>query len=516
MLTLGCGRARYEALPDAANDAANDASIDASIDTLNAPDASMFVGLSGVEGAFKASNPGMSDRFGFALALSGDGNTLAVGAFNEASASSGVGSTPDDTLPGAGAVYVYRRTGSGWSFEAYVKASNPGADRFGIALALNDDGTTLAVGAQLEDSASTGIGSVPNEDAVNAGALYVFRSRDATWSEEAYIKASNSGFSDYFGSAIALSGDGNTLAVSAVTESGSGTRTNPTDDDATMQSGAVYVFARTGSLWSQQCYVKASNTGPVDAFGTSIALSEDGNTLAVAATTEDGSGLGIDATSDEGATDSGAVYLYARSALGTWSFEHYIKASNTGAEDQFGLQLALSGDGTTLAVGACREDTAGTGSNPPSNESSTDSGAVYVYRQRGSSWAFETFLKSPNTGPGDFFGYAVALDRTGATLAVGAFQEDSSSSGIGGGTNERSSASGAVYTFTRSGTGWDFRQFIKSPNPDAMDQFGGSIELSMDGQTLAVGALGEDGSGRGVDAAHNNDLSDSGAVYVYR
>lgn len=513
MLTLGCGRARYEARPDAANDAANDASIDTS---LHAPDASMFVELRGVEGAFKASNPGMSDRFGFSLALSGDGNTLAVGAFNEASASRGVGSTPDDTLPGAGAVYVYRRTGSGWSFEAYVKASNPGADRFGIALALNNDGTTLAIGAQLEDSATTGVGSVPNEDTINAGALYVFRYRDATWSEEAYIKASNSGPSDYFGSAIALSGDGNTLAVSAVTESGSGTGTNPPDDDATGQSGAVYVFARTGSNWSQQCYVKASNTGPVDAFGTSIALSEDGNTLAVAATTEDGSGTGIDPTSDEGATDSGAVYLYARTDSGTWRFEHYIKASNTGAGDEFGLQVALSGDGTTLAVGASLEDTAGTGSNPSSNESASDAGAVYVYRQRGSTWTFETFLKSPNAGAGDSFGYAVALDRTGNTLAVGAFQEDSSSPGIGGGTNESAAGSGAVYTFTHGGTGWDFRQFIKSPNPDAMDQFGGAIELSMDGLTLAVGALGEDGSGSGVNAPHDNALRDSGAVYVYR
>ncbi len=86
-------------------------------------------------------------------------------------------------------------------------------------------------------------------------------------------------------------------------------------DNSAAGAGAVYVFARTGTAWSQQAYVKASNTDAGDEFGYALALSGDGSTLAVGAPLEDGSAIGVggiqtDNTAD-GATDSGAAYVYA-------------------------------------------------------------------------------------------------------------------------------------------------------------------------------------------------------------
>jgi trimeric autotransporter adhesin len=188
----------------------------------------------------KASNTGASDWFGISVALSGD--TLAVGAYGEASAAQGVGGNQgDNSASQSGAVYVFRRSGSAWAQEAYLKASNTGAgDEFGISVALSGD--TLAVGARSEDSAAQGVGGNQGDNtATDSGAIYVFRRSGSAWAQEAYLKASNTGAGDSFGIRVALSGD--TLAVGAYFEASAaqGVGGNQGDDSAT-ESGAVYVF----------------------------------------------------------------------------------------------------------------------------------------------------------------------------------------------------------------------------------------------------------------------------------
>ena len=127
-----------------------------------------------------------------------------------------------------------------------------------------------------------------------------------------YVKASNTGASDEFGYSVALSADGNTLAVGAVGEDSNATGVNGDQtDNSASRSGAVYVFARSGASWTQQAYVKASNTGADDRFGYSVALSADGNTLAVGADYEASNATGVNGDqTDNSASDSGAVYLY--------------------------------------------------------------------------------------------------------------------------------------------------------------------------------------------------------------
>ncbi|MEP6825540.1 MAG: integrin, partial [Ramlibacter sp.] len=249
-----------------------------------------------------------------------------------------------------------------------------------------------------------------------------------------YFKASNTGANEFFGTSMALSSDGSTLAVGAYGPS---------------LAGAVYVFTRTAGVWSQQAYVNASNTGAIDQFGQSVALSSDGSTLAVGALWEDSNATGIGGNqADNSAILSGAVYVFTRTA-GVWSQQAYVKASNTGAGDQFGQSVALSSDGSTLAAGAYQEgsNATGIGGNQADN-SASGSGAVYVFTRTAGVWSQQAYVKASNTAATDRFGQSVALSSDGTTLAVGASGEYSNATGIGGNQADNSAGdAGAVYVY---------------------------------------------------------------------
>lgn len=341
-------------------------------------------GLWAQEAYIKASNTGARDSFGSSVALSADGNTLAVGAKGEGSNATGInGNQADNSAGYAGAAYVFTRTANVWVQQAYIKASNTGTDDyFGCSVALSADGNTLAVGAALEASNATGVnGNQADNSAVYAGAVYVFTRTAGNWIQQVYIKASNTGARDSFGTSVALSADGNILAVGADGESSNATGIygNQADNSASV-SGAVYVFTRAAANWAQEAYIKASNTAAGDAFGTSVTLSADGNTLAVAARSEASSAIGINTNqTDNSAAGAGAVYVFARTAV-SWVQKAYIKASNTETSDYFGTSVALSADGNTLAVGAVYEDSNATGINGNQTDNSAiGAGAVYIY-----------------------------------------------------------------------------------------------------------------------------------------
>ena len=299
-----------------------------------------------------------------------------MGAIREDSNATGVdGNDSDNSLLDSGAVYVFRRTGTAWSQEAYLKASNTEQfDLFGIHLALSGD--ALAVGAPNESSSAAGPnGDEANNDAPGSGAVYVFRRTGGAWSQEAYLKASNPGSGDNFGTSVAI--DGDTLVVGAEDEGSDATGIggDQTSESAS-RSGAVYVFRNVGSEWSQEAYLKASNTEAEDIFGASLALFN--NTLAVGARFEASGATGVDGDQTDNTTPkSGAVYLFHRVGT-TWAQNAYIKASNTAATDIFGVSIAISGD--ILAVGASLEDSDANGVDGDQTDTgATDSGAVYIY-----------------------------------------------------------------------------------------------------------------------------------------
>src|SRR5437762_850189 len=215
-----------------------------------------------------------------------------------------------------------------WKQLAYLKASNPTEDAHfgcggtltghaGNTSAISDDGNTIAVGAPHENSGAKGInGNQSDTSAYSAGAVYVFTRRGNTVAQQAYVKASNPMPGANFGSSVVLSRDGNTLAVAAYYESSAATGINGNQNDHSIpEAGAVYIFTRTGTTWSQQAYIKASNTGTAavgngfaegDQFGYSIALSADGSTLAVGAIGEDSKAEGVNGDqADNSAGQSG-------------------------------------------------------------------------------------------------------------------------------------------------------------------------------------------------------------------
>jgi trimeric autotransporter adhesin len=326
-----------------------------------------------------APNGGSSDLFGRAVHLSADGQTLAVGAVAEDGGTAGVQNGgvifSDEGVEDAGAVYVFARNDNGWALQAYVKSSAPTVSAgFGSAVALAADGSTLAVGASREDGAG----------GENSGVTYVFVRSGSQWQQQARLEASNAGAEHFFGGALALSADGNTLAVGAHLESSDAVGVqagSPTQVNAAASSaGAVYLFVRNGAAWTQQAYVKASNTAADDEFGAGVALSADGNTLAVSAPGEDGAAVGAGGDqADNTADGAGAVYVFVRNGA-TWTQRNYLKASNTGRSDEFGVGLALSADGATLAVGASDESSAARGvGGDQNNEDARDAGAAYVF-----------------------------------------------------------------------------------------------------------------------------------------
>jgi hypothetical protein len=285
-------------------------------------------------------------------------------------------------------VYVFRRAGTSWAQQAYVKpqtaANAAGGDLFGFSLGLSADGNTLAVGVYDEGgSARTVNGPVDNMRG-GSGAAYVFTRTGATWAQQAYIKTSISEQGDSWGVSLALSEDGNTLALASVDEDCTAMGVNPPDCNEDVKTdvstGAVAIFTRTGTTWSQQALLKASNTGVEDWFGVKTALSADGNTLVVTAANEDSAAQGIGGRQDDdSANEAGAAYLFTRNGT-TWAQQAYIKSAVNEAFDETGNSVSISRDGRLFVIGARGEDGGRGGVNQDARDNSVDeSGAAFVF-----------------------------------------------------------------------------------------------------------------------------------------
>lgn len=316
------------------------------------------------EAYLKASHTEVEGYFGQSVAVSGD--SVVVGTY-EAEHREGDPRT----------VYVFVRNGTAWTLQASLTASNTEAgDGFGDAVAISGD--TLVVGAPIEDSGATGVnGDETDNSAPGSGAAYVFVRSGTDWTQQAYLKASNTGEEDWFGWSVAVSGD--TAVVGADGEDGSATRVNGDEtDDSSPDSGAAYVFHRSGTTWVQQAYLKASNTAEGDGFGVLVDVSED--TLVVAAWGEDSSVGGVNGDeTDDAAPESGAAYVFRRTGA-TWTQQAYLKASHPEAEDYFGTGTSVAVSGDIVVIGAWGDDSGATGVNGDATDNSaTDSGAAYLF-----------------------------------------------------------------------------------------------------------------------------------------
>ncbi|MES2737885.1 MAG: choice-of-anchor D domain-containing protein [Verrucomicrobiota bacterium] len=420
------------------------------------------------------------DRFGLSVSISGD--TVVIGAPGEDSSAPGIdGNEADNNATDAGAAYVFVRDGDGrWTRQAYLKASNPdSSDQFGARVDI--DGDTLVVGAYGEASAATGInGNEADNSAINAGAAYVFTRTAGVWSQQAYLKAHNASELDTFGTSVAISGD--RVVVGAQTEG--------------LEVGAAYVFRRSGSVWSQEKFLKASNGSGLDLFGVSVDIA--GDIIVVGATGEASSATGVNGNeSDNAAINAGAAYIFFHNGS-DWVQQAYLKASNTSAQDRFGCAVAVSGE--TVVVGAYQEG-------------GDASGAAYVFTSTAGVWSQQAYLKASNTGSGDQFGQAVAIE--GDLLLVGADGEASNSPGVGGTQSNNSLGSaGAVYAYTRTLGAWSQQAYVKSPSP-ILGEYFHTVAVSQ--RTAIIGAYGDGSSATGVngDDSISSAVLRAGAAYVF-
>lgn len=458
----------------------------------------------------KASNTGSNDLFGFGMSLSG--NTLVIGARFESSGATGInGDQNNDSAVGAGAAYVFVRTGTNWTQQAYLKASNTDSnDQFGTSVGISSD--TIVVGARFESSSSTGVnGNEGDNSAPNAGAAYVFVRNGTNWTQQAYLNASNTGAGDTFGQRLAISGD--TIVVGAPLEDSNATGINGDGgNNTTADSGAAYVFVRNGTNWTQQAYLKASNTGTGDNFGQFVAIS--GDTIVVGAFQEDSNATGVNGNgSNNTAMDSGAAYVFVRNGT-NWTQQAYLKASNTGAGDVFGVTVGVSGD--TAAIGAYFESSNATGVNGDQlNNDSLFAGAVYVFERSGTNWAQQAYFKPSNNNVFRAFQFGFGLAISSDTVVVGAVLEGSDATGVDGDQdNYDAPSSGAAYVFRRNGTNWTQQAYLKASNTGTGDLFGNAVVVS--DAMVVVGARVEDSAATGVNGDESDDsATDSGAAYVF-
>jgi len=456
----------------------------------------------------KASNADVVDFFGGSVAISG--GLVVVGAPHEDSNATGVnGNQSDNSAPQSGAAYIFERVGGVWTQQAYLKASNTDpADLFGSSVAIS--GELVVVGAYAERSNATGVnGNGSDNSAVYSGAAYIFERVGGVWSQQAYLKASNSDDSDLFGSSVAISGE--LVVVGAHQEDSNSTGVNGNQSvRGAYSSGAAYIFERTSGIWSQQAYLKASNTDPGDQFGSSVAVS--GELVVVGAWLESGGarGVNVDETGNN-RTASGAAYIFER-ASGVWSQQAYLKASNADVDDNFGASVAISEE--LVVVGAWHECSNATGvDGSQNNNSAVNSGAAYIFERVFGVWSQKAYLKASNTDVDDEFGLSIAVSDE--RVIVGAWQESSNASGVDGNESDDSAAqSGAAYLFERVGGIWSQMAYLKASNTGASDRFGRAVAIT--GELAIVGAYAESSNATGINGNESdNSAAASGAAYIF-
>ena len=296
-----------------------------------------------------ASDGAADDGFGWAVSISGD--TAVVGAYLD-----------DDDGNGSGSAYVFTRSGSTWTEQQKLTASDAAAtDLFGAYVAIEND--TVVVGANRENSLE--------------GAAYVFTRSGGTWTEQQKLTASDGASGDRFGSAVAISGE--TVVI--------GSREDNSD------RGSAYVFTRSGGTWTQQQKLEASDGISNDKFGTAVDI--DGDYIVVGANEENG--------------DRGSAYVFKRSGS-TWTQQQKLTGSAAiSINDYFGTDVAISG--SSIIVGSPGED-----------EDGLVSGAAYVFTRSVNTWTEQERIQSDDIGGGDQFGDYVGID--GDRAIVGSIREN--------------------------------------------------------------------------------------------
>ena len=373
------------------------------------------------------------DQFGWSVAI--DGDTVVVGVNAD-----DVGANSNQ-----GSARVFVRSGSTWTQQAVLTAPDGAAnDELGWFVAI--DGGTVVVGARGDD-----VGANSNQ-----GSARVFVRSGSTWTQQATLTAPDGATNDFPGGSVAI--DRDTVVVGSAND----------DVGANGDQGSARIFVRSGSTWTQQATLAASDGAANDQFGWSVAI--DGGTAVVGAYVDD-----VGANSNQG-----SARVFVRSGS-TWAQQATLTAPDGAANDLFGSAVTIDGD--MAVVGGWNDQVGAT----------IGQGSARTFSRAGSAWVGPDFkLLAPDGAAFDRFGSSVAID--GDTAVIGARFDDV------GAIFEQ----GSARVFVRSGSTWTQQATLTAPDGAELDQLG--LSAAIDGFTVVVGA--------NVDTVGANANQGSARVFV--
>ena len=273
------------------------------------------------------------DFFGTSVGMANNGATALISAAGD--------NNPNGDY--AGSMYVFSRSGGSWSQETrFAPDDGDSGDLYGYSVAITADASTALIGAPGDDD--------PNGK--NSGSAYVFTNNSGSWTQETKLTADDGDSRDDFGASVSIAGNGVTAIIGA-----------PGDDDPNgAEAGSSYVFTRDGESWTQQTKLIPDDGDSEDEFGYSVAIANDGVTALVGAVDDE------DPHGEDSFTGGGSAYMFSRDD-GSW-FQHTKLAPNDGdANDDFGSSIAVTGDGSTVIIGARSDE----------NPNGENAGSAYVF-----------------------------------------------------------------------------------------------------------------------------------------
>jgi hypothetical protein len=345
------------------------------------------------------------DRFGWSVAI--DGNYMVVGAIGE-----------DDDLVGStsmsksGAAYIFENQGGTWvEIQKIIASDRSIDDEFGWSVDI--DGNTIIVGAHQDFEDVNGLNPIHH-----AGSVYIFEKNiSGVWNQTQKIVASGRApdlyypnghvgedLSDQFGHSVGISGD--YIVIGALNHDW-----DPTNTTSTWQTGAAYIFEKSGSIWTEVQKIRNSDNlaGVWERFGSDVAI--DSNIIAVGVWSQDYSITGTDHMKN-----AGAVYTFIRDAGGTWNENQKITAGSRNTGDHFGWDVKIN-DG--FLISGVEHDDHDENETNPLNEA----GSAYIFEKNAANQFIQiNKIIGSDRDSLDIFGYAV--DIYGTDVVVGAFQHD--------------------------------------------------------------------------------------------
>jgi len=382
------------------------------------------------------------DNFG-SVGISKTGNTAVIGALGD----------EDPNGDFAGSAYVFSRDGGEWNQQAKLAADDgDNDDQFGSSVAVSGSGDTAVIGANT-------LGFRGNFD-YGSESAYVFSWDGGEWNQRAKFAAGDG--NDGFGSSVGISGDGDTAVIGA-----------PTDEDPNgPQGGSAYVFSRDGGEWNQQAKLAADDGDGYKSFGTSVELSESGDTVVIGARQD----------SSPNGHEAGSAYVFSRDGR-EWNQQAKLAADDGDNDDQFGSSVAVSGSGDTAVIGAKHDE----------DPNGTIAGSVYVFHQNGREWSQQVKLAADDGNDYDELGFSVSVSWDGNVVMIGSVGDE----------DPNGDNAGSAYVFGQDGDEWSQQAKLAADDGDNGDSFGSSLMISGSGDTAVIGAPNdEDPNGDSAGSAY--------------